>query len=190
MFYVTDKKIVNKKTLLQVLDTSDGVSEWYSYEEIVRVIQKSNIVVFGVKPLHVYQPSSGVFNKHIASILLSGFTRYLFRIPYKDDLNSLGFATETLPSEEYGFDDFEYNGVVCSGFLSEDMCTAYFNIQVKSIDKIESIDLYNSLLGDDGIVHLKVDTEVILGISKRFDFEEFKAIRQVISEVKSKYRHE
>lgn len=27
MFYVVDKKIVDKNTLLQVLDTSDGVAE-------------------------------------------------------------------------------------------------------------------------------------------------------------------
>ena len=34
MFYVVDKKIVDKNTLLQVLDTSDGVAEWYSYKEV------------------------------------------------------------------------------------------------------------------------------------------------------------
>lgn len=111
MFYVVDKKIVDKDTLLQVLDTSDGVAEWYSYKEVMNIIQKENIAVFGVKPLKVYSQASGVFNKHIASIILGRGLSYLCSI--KDfNVGTLGFTTESLACGEYGFEDFEYNGVV------------------------------------------------------------------------------
>ena len=110
MFYVIDKKIVDKNTMLQVLDTSDGVAEWYSYKEVKDIIQKENIAVFGIKPLKVYPQTSCVFNKHIASIILGRGLRYLCSI--KDfNIGTLGFTTESLSFGEYGFEDFEYNGV-------------------------------------------------------------------------------
>lgn len=162
MFYVTDKKIVDKNTLLQVLDTSDGIAEWYSYKEVMNVIQKENIAVFGVKPLKVYSQTSGVFNKHIASIILGRGLRYLCSI--KDfNVGTLGFTTESLTCGEYGFEDFEYNGVVWSGVISQDMCNVGFDIMVKSTDKLKHTDLPKCLtIANETMLHIEVSSDAIL----------------------------
>lgn len=162
MFYVVDKKIVDKNTLLQVLDTSDGVAEWYSYKEVMNIIQKENIVVFGVKPLKVYSQASGVFNKHIASIILGRGLRYLCSI--KDfNVGTLGFTTESLACGEYGFEDFEYNGVVWSGIMSQNMCSVGYDVIVKSIDKLQHIDLPKCLtIANETMLHIEVSPDAIL----------------------------
>lgn len=162
MFYVTDKKIVDKNTLLQILDTSDGIAEWYSYKEVMNVIQKENIAVFGVKPLKVYSQTSGVFNKHIASIILGRGLRYLCSI--KDfNVGTLGFTTESLTCGEYGFEDFEYNGVVWSGVISQDMCNVGFDIMVKSTDKLKHTDLPKCLtIANETMLHIEVSSDAIL----------------------------
>lgn len=162
MFYVIDKKIVDKNTMLQVLDTSDGVAEWYSYKEVKDIIQKENIAVFGIKPLKVYPQTSGVFNKHIASIILGRGLRYLCSI--KDfNIGTLGFTTESLSCGEYGFEDFEYNGVVWSGIISQNMCSVGYDVIVKSTDKLKHIDLPKCLtIANETMLHIEVSPDAIL----------------------------
>lgn len=162
MFYVIDKKIVDKNTLLQVLDTSDGVAEWYPYKEVMNIIQEKNIAVFGVKPLKAYPQTSGVFNKHIASIVLGRGLRYLCSI--KDfNADALGFATESLACGEYGFECFEYNGVVWSGTMSQNMCSIYYKVKVKSTDKLKHVDLPKCLtIANETVLHIEISSDTIL----------------------------
>lgn len=162
MFYVVDKRIVDKNTLLQVLDTSDGVAEWYSYNNVMSIIQQSNIAVFGVKPLKAYPQTSGVFNKHVASIILGRGLKYLCSI--KDfSPGVLGFATETLSNGEYGFECFEYNGVVWSGIMSQNMCSIGYDVIVKSTDKLQHVDLPKCLtIASETMLHIEVSPDAIL----------------------------
>lgn len=186
MFYVTDKKLVSKEILLQVLDTSDGVAEWYSYNEVKDMMRNLHIQIFGAIPLRVYKPSSGVFNKHIASILLSRFIRHLLRIPSEVTLDSLGFVTETLPNGKYGFDSFEYYGITTSCYMSKDMCTIYARMKIKSSDKIESADLYKSLVFDDkNTIHLEVSVDDVC--TRKFTNND---IVKVVNKVVSQHRRE
>lgn len=186
MFYVVDKKFVDKNTLLQVLDTSDGVAEWYSYEEVKDMMRNLHIPIFGAIPLKVYPPSSGVFNKHVASILLSRFIRYLLSIPSEVTLDSLGFVTETLPNGKYGFDSFEYHGIGTSCYISKDMCTIYARMKIKSSDKIESADLYKSLVFDDkNTIPLEVSVDDVY--TRKFTNND---IVKVVNKVVSQHRKE
>lgn len=184
MFYVTDKKIVDKNTLLQILDTSDGVAEWYPYSKIMNIIQEKNIAVFGVKPLKVYSQTSGVFNKHIASIILGRGLRYLCSI--KDfNVGTLGFATESLDCEEYGFDGFEYNGAVWSGVMSQNMCSISYKAVVKSTDKLQYVDLPKCLtIANETMLHIEVSPDAILHLhigEPTDECREFGKVKYIIS---------
>lgn len=183
MFYIINQRISEDtgKQYVQVLDTSDGVAEWHQYDEVKDMMKNLHIPIFGATPLRVYPPSSGVFNKHVASILLSRFVRCLLNIPSKVTLDSLGFATETLSNGEYGFDSLEHQGVVISGYMSKDMCTIYARVEIKTPDKIKSVDLYRSLAFDSkNIISLKINVDDIC--TRRFATED---IVKVISEVVS-----
>lgn len=184
MFYVTDKKIVGKNTLLQILDTSDGVAEWYPYSKIMNIIQEKNIAVFGVKPLKVYSQTSGVFNKHIASIILGRGLRYLCSI--KDfNVGTLGFATESLACGEYGFEGFEYNGVVWSGVMSQNMCSINYKAVVKSIDKLQYVDLPKCLtIANETMLRIEVSPDAILHLhigEPTDECREFGKVKYIIS---------
>lgn len=184
MFYVTDKKIVDKNTLLQILDTSDGVAEWYPYSKIMNIIQEKNIAVFGVKPLKVYSQTSGVFNKHIASIILGRGLKYLCSI--KDfNVGTLGFATESLDCGEYGFEGFEYNGVVWSGVMSQNMCSISYKAVVKSTDKLQYVDLPKCLtIANETMLHIKVSPDAILHLhigEPTDECREFGKVKYIIS---------
>ena len=107
----------------------------------MNIIQEKNIAVFGVKPLKVYSQTSGVFNKHIASIILGRGLRYLCSI--KDfNVGTLGFATESLACGEYGFEGFEYNGVAykLSGRIEE--YRAFNNDFKICFDKLRAFYIY------------------------------------------------
>lgn len=184
MFYVTDKKIVDKNTLLQILDTSDGVAEWYPYSKIMNIIQEKNIAVFGVKPLKSYTQTSGVFNKHIASIILGRGLRYLCSI--KDfNVGTLGFATESLDCGEYGFEGFEYNGVVWSGVMSQNMCSISYKAVVKSTDKLQYVDLPKCLtIANETMLHIEVSPDAILHLhigEPTDECREFGKVKYIIS---------
>ena len=185
MFYVTDKKIVDKNTLLQILDTSDGIAEWYPYDKIMNIIQEKNIVVFGVKPLKVYSQTSGVFNKHIASIILGRGLRYLCSI--KDfNVGTLGFATESLACGEYGFEGFEYNGVVWSGVMSQNMCSISYKAVVKSTDKLQYVDLPKCLtIANETMLNIEVSPDAILHLhigEPTDECREFGKVKYIISD--------
>lgn len=187
MFYVIGQQILTgadggfKDRLLQILDTSDGVAEWHTYDEVISIMKTLHVPIFGVRPLKIHHPTSGVFNKHVASVLLSKFVRCLFSIPSEVTLDSLGFATETLPNGDYGFDNFEYQGVVISGYMSKDMCTIYARIEVKTPDKIKSVDLYKSFtFVNKNTISLKVSADDVY--TRRFATD---VIVKVISEVVS-----
>lgn len=112
MFYVVDYKLVsNREGTLKIIDTSDVVVDTMTFKEVEKAMKKQNIAVFGVRPLKSYTPAEGVFNKHIASIILGRGLIYLCRIQ-NFNAHTLGFVTEFLSCGEYGFEDFEYKGVV------------------------------------------------------------------------------
>lgn len=97
-------------------------------------MKKQNIAVFGVRPLKSYTPAEGVFNKHIASIILGRGLIYLCRIQ-NFNAHTLGFATEFLSCGEYGF---EYKGVVyklCSKSAEFRSLNKEFNDCFSSIKK-------------------------------------------------------
>lgn len=171
MFYVIGQQILTgadggfKDRLLQVLDTSDGVAEWHSYAEVVSLIKKQNIAVFGIKPLKVYHPTSGVFNSHVASILLGRSLRFLGGI--KDfNIDTLGFATETLSDGEYGFDNVYYDGVLYSGVISSNMDSIRIKMQVESTARLQSIDLPKCVtIIDEKTIYLDISSDTILHLN-------------------------
>lgn len=163
MFYVVDYKLVsNREGTLKIIDTSDGVVDTMPFSEVTKVMKKQNIAIFGVKPLKSYTPTDGVFNGHVASIILGRGLRYLCRI--KDfNTHTLGFATETLPCGEYGFEGFEYKGVVWSGIITQDMCHVGYEVIVKSTDKFKGYDLPKCLdIVNETMLHIEVSPDTIL----------------------------
>lgn len=161
MFYVVDYKLVsNREGTLKIIDTSDGVVDTMTFREVEKAMRKQNIAVFGVKPLKAYTPTEGVFNKHIASIILGRGLIYLCRIQ-NFNAHTLGFATETLPCGEYGFEDFEYGETVWSGIMTQDMCHVGYDIIVKSTDKLpKCLDIVNETM-----LHVEVSPDIILHLS-------------------------
>lgn len=98
-------------------------------------------------------PAEGVFNKHIASIILGRGLIYLCRIQ-NFNAHTLGFATEFLSCGEYGF---EYKGVVWSGIMTQDMCHVGYDIIVKSTDIPKCLDIVNETM-----LHIEVSPDTIL----------------------------
>ena len=163
MFYVVDYKLVsNREGTLKIIDTSDGVVDTMTFREVEKAMKKQNIAVFGVRPLKSYTPAEGVFNKHIASIILGRGLIYLCRIQ-NFNAHTLGFATEFLSCGEYGFEDFEYKGVVWSGIMTQDMCHVGYDIIVKSTDKFKGYDLPKCLdIVNETMLHIEVSPDTIL----------------------------
>lgn len=164
-----------------IMDTSDGVAEWLTDAEYKDATQRLGIPIFKSKYSNNHMPTSGVFNKTIASILLTRGISYLCDIK-SEQLSEYGWVTETCFLEDYTFYGcigFEYLDWRITAKISTDMCTVQY-ILSGDIDYLRYKILPPCVsIIDNHTVAVTISTDILVD-NKQSGFKSFEEARAVV----------